>query len=218
MALTDVGTWTSIAEESGHPLAALEGQELAGGELRVFLGPTSRFGARYFALQLRRGDEETLVLSGLHRSGPLASYNWIEVAETHGLDEAALERVFALLLGVLPAGGHIMVEYDSAQRAETAEALAHNVPHVASPLGAALFRAGFGAHFKDWQIAEGGAEGPRKLQAYKPPSAGDARRWREAAARALEAFIEAPAGGSQVVARAQQRAQELLPLLRAPVY
>lgn len=212
----DVSAWTP--PESDHPLAALEGRELAGGELRVLLGPTSRFGARYFALLLRRGAAEATVLSGLHRSGPLPSYNWIEVAETHGLDDEALDRLFALLLGVLPAGGHIMVEYDSGQRAETAEALAHNVPHVASPLGAALFRAGFGAHFKDWQIAEGGSEGPRKLQAYSPLSPDDARRWRERAALALEEFLERPAGGSEVVARAKVRAERLLPLLRAPVY
>jgi hypothetical protein len=215
MPLTDVGTW--VAPERDHPLAALEGGELGGGALRVLLGPTSRFGARYFALRLRRGADETLVLSGLHRSGPLPSYNWIEVAETQGVDGEALDGLFRLLLSVLPPGGHIMVEYDSDQRAETAEALAHNVPHVASPLGTTLFRAGFGAHFKDWQIAEGGSEGPRKLQAYKPLSADDARRWRERAALALAEFVDAPDGGSKVVARAKERARELLPLLRAPV-
>jgi hypothetical protein len=107
-----------------------------------------------------------------------------------------------------------MVEYDSAQRAETAEALAHNVPHVASPLGAMLFRAGFGAHFKDWQIAEGGSEGPRKLQAYKPPTVEDADRWRASAGQALHAFLRRPAGQSDVVTRARKRAEELLPLLQ----
>jgi hypothetical protein len=77
-----------------------------------------------------------------------------------------------------------------------------------------LFRVGFGAHFKDWQIAEGGSEGPRKLQAYKPPNTEDAARWREGAARALEELLERPAGQSDVVARARKRAEELLPLLR----
>jgi len=139
------------------------------------------------------------------------------VAETRELAEDGLEALFALLLGVLPAGGHIMVEYDSPQRTETAEALADNVPHIASPLGAMLLRVGFGAHFKDWQIAEGGAEGPRKLQAYRPLSQDDERRWRGRAAQALEEFLELAAGQSEVVARAKDRAKELLPLLRAPV-
>jgi len=214
MAPADLSSWTPVSAETGHPLAALEGQAFAGGQLRVLLGPTSRFGARYFALLLG----ETPMLSGLHNSGPLPSYNWIEVAETPDLADDGLGALFALLLGILPAGGHIMVEYDSPQRAETAAALAHNVPHIASPLGAMLFRAGFGAHFKDWQIAEGGAEGPRKLQAYKPLSPDDAARWRERAALALEEFLDRPAGPSDVVARARKRAEELLPLLRAPVY
>ena len=57
----------------------------------------------------------------------------------------------------------------------------------------------------------------RKLQAYRPLSQDDERRWRERTAQALEEFLERPAGQSDVVARAPERAQELLPLLRAPV-
>lgn len=213
MAPADLSTWTPA--ERDHPLSGLEGQALASGILHVLLGPTSRFGARYFALLL---DGAGPVLRGLHRSGPLPSYNWIEVAETRLLDGEGLDRLFALLFGLLPPGGHIMVEYDSAERAETAAALAHNVPHIASALGASLFRVGFGAHFKDWQIAEGGAEGPRKLQAYKAPSREDEQRWRERALHALEEFLARPAGQSDVIAQARSRAEALLPLLRAPLY
>ena len=129
------------------------------------------------------------------------------------LGTEGIEELFALLFAALPPGGHLMVEYDSAQRAETARALAHGVPAIATPLGGLLFRLGFGAHFKDWQIAEGGSEGPRKLQAYKPPSDDDAERWRREAARQLEAFLAGPPPASDVVHAAQERAAELLPTL-----
>ena len=202
----------------------LEGASLGGGRLRVLLGPSSRFGARYFRLLLEGSPSALPVLSGLHHSGYLPTYNWIEVAETHtrvpleaggevDLGDEAIERLFALLFDLLPPGGHLMVEYDSPQRAETARALAQNVPAIATPLGDTLFRLGFGAHFKDWQIAEGGSEGPRKLQAYKPASEADARRWRSEAARRLRALLAAPAPASEVGRAARERAERLLPLL-----
>jgi hypothetical protein len=197
--------WTSIADEPDHPLAALDGRQLATAELRVVLGRKSRYGARYFALLLAGAsgaltDEATL--TGLHNQGPLPSDNWIEVAETNAvvripgqgdiaMSEADFVRLFALFFDLLPPGGHVMVEYDSPQRAETARALAQNVPPIASPLGEFLFRAGFGPLFKDWQIAEGGAEGPRKLQAYETLSTEQRERWSADVVRAACARAEA---------------------------
>ena len=196
--------------------------------MHVLLGPTSRFGARYFALFLHDADGHSSrepALNGLHHSGPLPSYNWIEVAETNGrvalldgretvVGAEGVERILRLLLETLPAGGHLMVEYDSPERAETARALAQGVPPLATPLGELLFRIGCGARFKDWQIAEGGSEGPRKLQGYKPASAEDARRWVRQAAEELEAFLGGPPPTSELVRSARQRAAALLPLLR----
>ena len=219
--------WTPASEELEHPLAALDGAELAGGRLRVMLGRRSRFGARYFALLFVGADGAVSgepVLSGLHQSGPLPSYNWVEVAETNErvrlpgagdveISAEGLETLLRLLLDVLPAGGHIMVEYDSRQRAETAQALAHGVPAIATPLGELLFRIGCGAHFKDWQIAEGGSEGPRKLQAYKPASADDARRWRQRAGQELRHFLDQPLQASAPARVARERAARLLNLL-----
>lgn len=221
------GTWTPASLEPDHPLAALDGVPLAGGSLRVLLGRTSRFGARYFTVLLASADgrlSREPALSGLHHSGPLPSYNWIEVAETNerlvlpngsniDLGPEGIERLLGLLLAVLPPGGHLMVEYDSPQRAETARALVQGVPPVATPLGESLFRIGFGARFKDWQIAEGGSEGPRKLQAYKPPSQEVAGRWRREAAQELEAFLRGPSPASAVIQAARERAAALLPLL-----
>lgn len=222
--------WKSATDEPGHPLAALEGQELAGGRLRVRLGPRSRFGARYFALllELDGRPSEQPVLTGLHHSGPYPSYNWTEVAETNervvfidgneaSIGPDGVAHLFELLLDALPAGGHLMVEYDSAQRSETAQALARGVPAVATPLGSLLLKIGCGAKFKDWQIAEGGTEGPRKLQAYKPPSDDIAERWRAEAAKDLRAFLQrVTKGESDVVRAARRRAEALLPLLNEP--
>jgi hypothetical protein len=214
--------WMPVGDEPDHQLAALDGRELAGCRLRAVLGPTSRFGARYFALLLDDGLSlgERPVLSGLYNRGPLPSYNWVEVAETNEAVEVGgrqvdagaegVERLYALLLETLPPGGHLMVEYDSPRRRETALALAHNVPAIATPLGEALYCAGAGARFKDWQIAEGGSEGPRKLQAYKPLTEEHAARWKREAADELRAFVARPGSTSDVVRAARERAQALL--------
>jgi hypothetical protein len=192
--------------------------------MRVFLGPRSRFGARYFEAYLAADAalSPRPVISGLHNSGPLVTYNWIEVAETQTSAAVGGRRVdlseaqlLSPLLALLPPGGHLMVEYDSPQRAVTARALAAGVPAIATPLGAVLFTIGCGARFKDWQIAEGGSEGPRKLQGYRPPSDEIAARWRREAAEQLDAFLARPAPFSQPVAAARARAESLLSRLRA---
>ena len=221
-----LGRWQPTSREPDHPLASLEGREFAGGRLRVLLGPSSRFGARYFSVLFERDgiQSEEALLIGLHNRGPLPSYNWIEVASTQervampgdrvaDIGSEGIERLLGFLFDMVPPGGHLMVEYDSPQRAETARALALGVPPLATPLGELLFRIGCGAHFKDWQIAEGGAEGPRKLQAYQPPNQQVAERWKGEAADLLRAFISRPARGGPAVKAGRERARRLLPSL-----
>lgn len=53
-----------------------------------------------------------------------------------------------------------------------------------------LFRVGCGVGFRDWYIAEGGSEGPRKLQVYKALDEGYALRGAEETAWQLLAFLE----------------------------
>jgi hypothetical protein len=229
-ALTDIPPqfrrWTPAPDD--HPLAALDGASVEGATLRVLLGRRSRFGAQYFAVLLESPAgilSREAVLSGLHNQGPLPSYNWIEVAETNqrltlldgstfDMGEGQPERLLGLIAALIPPGGHLMVEYDSAQRASTARALAKNVPPIATPLGELLFRLGLGPKFKDWQIAEGGSEGPRKLQAYRPPSPAEAERWRIEAVRELEAFLEHPPAQSEAVEGSLSRARAVLARLR----
>jgi hypothetical protein len=201
-----------VDAEPEHPLAGLDSRRLDGMRLRVFLGPTSRFGARYFRIFLESDAGTTSVqpaVTGLHHSGPYPAYNWIEVAELNqrpelpGAQDApgrtldlgegpALGRLFALLAELIPPGGHMMVEYDSPQHALTVRSLARGVPPVATPLGALLLAAGCGASFKDWSIAEGGREGPRKLQGAKPLHDGDARAKAASMAHELLAYLNGP--------------------------
>lgn len=174
----DGNIWTT-AQESDHPLGQLEGQPLVGATLEIMLGPKNRAGARYFQITLRdrTGNASQPLLLALHHAGPYPSYNWIEVIKLVrniifperevALSETDLERLFRYLSGSIPPGGHIMVEYESEEWAETRLSIGCGIPPVATPLGSMLFRVGCGVAFKDWHFAEGGSEGPRKLQGYK---------------------------------------------------
>ena len=62
---------------------------------------------------------------------------------------------------------------------------------MTSPLGFLLFRVGCRS-FRDWYISEGGREGPRKLQGFKPLNQALARERTEALRRQVEAFLAGP--------------------------
>jgi len=223
----DGDMWTTV-EGSSNPLAQLEGRPLLGASLVVMLGPQNRYGARYFQTKLRdsagRGSQPFLL--ALHQSGPYPSVNWIEVVRLDRtlvfpnqeiiLSEEEMVRLFRYLSDLIPPGGHIMVEYDSAEWKETRLSISCGIPPVATPLGSMLFRIGCGVAFKDWWFAEGGSEGPRKLQGYKALDE-DHRRARAAdMAAELRSFLQRaePSGGChQVWESAQKRATEILSLL-----
>ena len=215
------------------PIAFLDGSPLGAFTMRVYLGPKNSVGATYFQFVIVDGSgrESQPVLQGLCNTGEYPAYNWIEVAffqprvaliatETAraafvDLREAGLEEpLFKRLADLLPPGGHLMVEYDSPEQEETRQGLERGFPPAVTPVGSLLFRVGCGLSFKDWYFAEGGSEGPRKLQGYKPASAEDARRWVRQAAEELEAFLGGPPPTSELVRSARQRAAALLPLLR----
>ena len=173
-------TW-ALAEEAQHPLGRLQGLPLGPYRFLALLGPKNNVGARYYQLflvdQAGRLSEEPVAF-GLHNSGPYPGYNWLEVIRYQpspaiGGSAADLrtagheEELFRALSGLVPPGGHLMVEYDSPAQRGSERILTLDYPPVTSPLGYLLFRAGCRS-FRDWYISEGGREGPRKLQGYKP--------------------------------------------------
>jgi hypothetical protein len=201
-ALFDRG-W-SLPARGDHPLGRLQGRALGPARLLVLLGPKNAVGAVYFQAFLRLSDgrlsSEPLLLA-LHNSGRFPAYNWIDViryedgASFEGgerLDLAARgldRRLFRLLGQLIPPGGHLMVEYESEGQRLTQRLLTLGVPPVATPLGYLLFLSGCGASLRDWYISEGGREGPRKLQGFKPLDAEDARRKGRSMAEELRQFL-----------------------------
>jgi hypothetical protein len=170
------------------------------------LGPTNSIGARYFQLFLRvvDGGLSHAFLLGLHNSGRFPAYNWVDVARYDGdagfvgdediaLAGAPERRLFRLLGDLIPPGGHLMLEYESAHARSTERMLTLGLPPVATPLGYLMFLAGGGAGFRDWYISEGGREGPRRLQGFKPLDEASATGKAAATAVELRAFLAFPA-------------------------
>jgi len=198
-ALQQRGWWPPARSE--HPLGHLQGRSLGIGRLLALLGPKSSAGARYFQLFLRLPDGRLShpFLLGLHASGPFPAYNWVDVARYDGaasfgvgedvqLAGAAERRLFRFLGALIPPGGHLMLEYESAHARSTERMLSLGVPPVATPLGYLMFLAGC-ASFRDWYISEGGREGPRRLQGFKPLDAPSAAGKAAAMAGELRAFL-----------------------------
>jgi len=181
--------WRPASTDPLAGAAALDGTSV--GEdvrLEVWLGPRNAVGAQYFRCYLASelGEPVDPVVLGLHASGRLPGECWVEVVEYRnilGMPDGGtvevppgIERlIFAALATLVPPGGHLMAEYDSPSRATTARALEGRVPPVATPLGATMRAAGVGDAFRDWYFAEGGREGPRKLQGFRAVDEAHAR-------------------------------------------
>jgi len=112
------------------------------------------------------------------------------------LNEASLDvSLFNLLGGLVQPGGSLMVSYslfsgESKIHRETKQVLGRGYPPVVAPLGFLIFQAGCGMGFKDWYYAEGGREGPQKLQGFKPINAELARRKAKSMIEELQQFKE----------------------------
>ena len=210
-----LGGWTPPPPD--HPLAGVALGHVSRRTPLVLLGPANRVGARYFQILLRwrsRLDGGEPALVGLHNHGRYPQHSWVEVISTRAPHTAEEDALFHLLGRSIKPGGHLMVEYESPRRRETERALTSSVPPLLTPLGAALFRAGFGCGFKDWYISEGWSEGPRKLQGFK--ALDHRHRATKEAEMALEVldFLRHTADRSDdPLKRARSLAVELLPCL-----
>ncbi len=99
-------------------------------------------------------------------------------------------RLFRILGGLIPPGGHLMVSYEgeNAIHRNTVKSLSIRIPAAATPLGFLLFRCGFQL-IKDWYLSEGGFEGPRKLWAEKAPDRNWAKIFYTKTAEQIESFL-----------------------------
>ncbi len=188
-----------------HPVAALGALTLGNYRTLALLGPKNAVGSRYFQLFLADPDgrlAEGALALGLYNSGQYPAFNWIEMTQYQekprfGETELSLwdssldEALFTALSGLVPAGGHLMVEYDSPSHRATERILALRYPAAASPIGFRLFVAGVRS-YRDWYISEGGREGPRKLQGFKPLNAAIATEKTAALRSELQALLAAP--------------------------
>ncbi len=189
-----------------HSVSALDGLTLGDFRTVAILGPKNAVGSRYYQLFLAdsagRLADGPLAL-GLHNSGIYPGFNWIEMSQYEerprfgetelSLWDSGLDKpLFAALSGLVPAGGHLMVEYDSPGHRATERILTLRYPAAASPIGFRMFATGVRS-YRDWYISEGGREGPRKLQGFKPLNA-DIRAEKTAALRTeLETMLASPA-------------------------
>ncbi len=122
--------------------------------------------------------------------------------------------IIRLLGGLIPPGGHLMIDYDSGGQDLTLAELVARVPPAASYLGELMFRAGFHGQFKDWYFSEGGHEGPRKLQANKSPNPAAERTALAEHVQVLRQFVRRPLPHEQpareLISSAIARARNLI--------
>ena len=219
----------SLAPGACATLTRLDGREVSTGELKV-LNPRPvrpRTGWLYLTLALkdkRRGVSTSPIATGIVSGGGRGVKAWVECRlyprvefDSHSLDarKAGLEgEVVKILADLIPSGGHLMLDYENAGQEQTFAELVLRVPPAASYLGALMFHAGCRGHFKDWYFSEGGHEGPRKLQANKPPDRKEAMRALRVHSSELKEFIRRPLpkepGEAAVIEIAKRRAREIL--------
>jgi len=210
------GKWSLPGE---HPVSTLGALALGDYRTIAILGPKNAVGSRYYQLFLAdsagRLAQGALAL-GLYNSGPYPAFNWIEMSQYNeqpaftpesgsplpcagegqgvrvslwdsGLDHALFEALSRLV----PAGGHLMVEYDSPSHLATERILTLRYPVAASPIGFRMFAVGVRS-YRNWYISEGGREGPRKLQGIKPLNAAIAAEKTAALKAELEEMLASP--------------------------
>lgn len=126
-----------------------------------------------------------------------------------------LRELFGLLGRTVSS--HLMVSYEVWQHESplhtlTEEALRIGIPPQATPIGELLLEAGCTAGFRDWYIAEGGSEGPRKIQAEKPSSEPAREKSLLSLAQTLIEYLsrKAPKGFENTEADCRRRALRIL--------
>lgn len=195
-------------------LDSLNNQIVGASKLRVeTIGRVRFFDQRHFALYL----SDALVFRGLYNAGRPSIHvpMWIDGEFVENALEVTIAEEIAWRLGALiPPGGRLWLAYetfgDEGDLArETRAALTACVPLITTPMGWLLFCAGCWAGMRDWDIPEGGREGPRKLQGNKPLNDDNARRCAAEIKIVLKRFVDRMAH-DEIWQRAQERARKIL--------
>ncbi len=220
-----------ISEEQqidGHIIAALDKKSLDGISTSLRNLRRSRFlEERYFELFLKDKSgkmSDKPVISGLYFAGRgkwIKPWGDIVYASTINftkqksksrpldLSKKGLDiLLFRMISQLIPAGGHLSVQYE---RDETEECLRSGLHAVLSPLGYLLWASGF-RWFKNWYFPEGWREGGTKLQGNKPIDVEHKHIREEEIKSELERFLKEKSGEvvSQTEKRAIDRAQRIL--------
>ena len=199
--------------------------------VKVDVGPARIIEQAYFALHLVQNNGTSFsdpVFSGVFSAGrPSHSIpGWVDgdyfdtasfpdgssiSLSMHGFDL----RLFKMLGGLVPEGGSLMVSYtlfskESRIHRETKRGLDRGYPPVVTPLGFLLFVAGCGMGFKDWYFAEGGREGPEKLQGYKSLNSQIAKEKAEQMLQELRVFLGRTQNEDNLAREFKSRADQVM--------
>jgi hypothetical protein len=203
--------------------------------LRVAAHPTRYVEQASFQIQLVEERSANVaspsVFAGLYSAGRSSQTipGWVDgdyfdqIVLSNGayfrLSDASLDsELFRLLGGLIPPGGSLMVSYslfsnESMIHKETKLGLDRGYPPVVTPLGFLLFEAGCGMSFKDWYFAEGGREGPEKLQGFKPLDSDVAKQKAGDLLQELRTFTNS-APSDHFAETCRSRAERLMRLLK----
>ena len=201
-------------------LREVDGVEVPGGRLRAWLGPKI-IGGRYFRLfrDPGGGRPPQRFVQGLYNNGAYPGQNWAEIFDIDLPSEIDPSqewepRLVPFLMPVaaaVPAGGHLMIEYEKPIWRSTQVGLLAGIPPLATPMGRLLREIGSGDSFKDWYFPEGGQEGGRKLQGNKAYTTEQALEMATKRAAELRGFLASPPrGDAEIEARARRDAEALL--------
>lgn len=224
-------------------LGKLHDQPVASFRLRLETsGRTRFFDQQNFALYLigeQENESEHPVFRGLYNAGRPSIFvpAWIdgEFVEDSEVRGQAIWRRDALTgtplvakgiaeqLGTLiPPGGRLWFAYEAFEgegegdlARETRKLLADKIPLAVTPLGFLLFSAGCWVGLRDWDIPEGGREGPRKLQGNKPNDRNHAQLRAQELSHDLESFLNRQDAITDVL---RERANAILSALANPLF
>ncbi|GBD08323.1 hypothetical protein HRbin22_00557 [Candidatus Thermoflexus japonica] len=191
-------------------------------------GTAGTAGQRYLAFYLERegARSERPILRGLYAEPrPRPIPGWLDGffrnpipfrGNPVELGEPDLQEFFRAIGALIPPGGWLALAYETfgeplAIHQETEQELRLGVPPILTPLGMCLFYARCAFPIRDWSIAEGWREGPRKLQGFKPREEAHYRRRLEELREEVQAFLRRTQGSARSkFLRARHRAEQLL--------